>query len=382
MTHSVYSRDATVHLVTGANKLEALHRAIDQSGFIANLNQRWSDSGKPRQAFRIAIKPNIMTASIHEPDSPVYTDPALVEELVRVMQAQGFTEFDIVEAENVYNYSYRGRRVAEVARMCGYSADGYRISSATEDHVPFDYGGLLGRHVVGRAWLDADYRVSFAKNKTHWQCFYTACLKNIYGCLPEWDKMRHYHTQRRGRNIEFSDATILICDRLSIHFGFLDAWVSGDGLTGHVRDAHPNATRTIFASDNIFALDWVAGEKMQIDPLDNAVVRRAVEEWGAIDITRNGDMTPWHPWDNVRPWVVRALDAMEELYWLSRFMSRTMAAQQDPRFKPVSRAQWFFNITHTIVRWADDLMVKPAPAVSGARTFEMGQRAMRAVGRG
>ena len=99
--------------------------------------------------------------------------------------------------------------------------------------------------------------------------------------------MRHYHTQRRGRNIEFSDATILICDRLPIHFGFLDAWVSGDGLTGHVRDADPNATRTIFASDNIFALDWVAGEKMQIDPLDNAVVRRA------IDVLRRATTLDW-----------------------------------------------------------------------------------------
>ena len=301
----------------------------------------------------------------------MYTDPKLVEELIAVIRGQGFEQIAVVEAENVYNYWYRGRRVAKVAEMCGYTGQGYRIASMTEEKTRLDYGGLLGEHVVGRTWLEADYRISFAKNKTHWQCYYTACLKNIYGCLPEWDKMHYYHGMRRGKNIEFSDATIEIVDRLPVHFGFLDAWVSGDGLTGHVRDADPNHTRMIFASANIFALDWVAGEKMNLHPLDNVVIQKAVQRWGTININRVGDMTPWSGWDNVRPFVVKSLDILEEFYALSRFMSRAMAAQQDPGFKPVSRFQWFFSFTHKIVSLVDGLTTKQVPRVAEANTIAM-----------
>ena len=371
MSHDIYSRDSTVYLTTGADKFAAFRRAVEQSGFVNHLLSRWGASGKAKADFLIAIKPNIMTASIHQADSPVYTDPALVEDLIRLMQEQGFTNVVVVEAENVYNYSYRGRRVRDVAELCGYSGNGYRILSMTEDRVAFNYGGQLGRHIIGRAWLEADYRISFAKNKSHWQCYYTACIKNIYGCLPEWDKMKYYHHKRRRQNIEFFDAAVLICDKAPVHFGFLDAWVSGDGLTGHVRDADPNHTHTIFASENIFALDWVAGEKMQIHPLDNAVIQRAVQEWGTINITRMGDMTPWFPWDNVAPWTVKLLDIMEEYYHVARFMSRAMAAQQDVRFKPVSRDQWFFNFSHQIVNWVDGLFTRPAPKVNEPRTFMM-----------
>jgi uncharacterized protein (DUF362 family) len=357
--HEIFSRDATVYIVTGESKFDALHRAIEQSGFVQHVIQHQEASGKSRSAYQVAIKPNIMTASIHQEDSPVYTDPALVEALIKVLQAKGFERFAVVEAQNVYNYAYTGRTVPAVAELCGYSGEGYEIVDLTEDTVPFDYGGILGEHVAGRAWVQADYRISFAKNKTHWQCFYTACLKNVYGCLPRWDKMKHYHGKGRGgRDIEFFHATALINEKLPPHFAFLDAWVSGDGLTGHVRDARPNHTRTIFASENAYALDWVAGEKMQIDPAKNYVIQEAMHRWGTINITRVGNMTPWEPWLNVRPIVVIAFNVIEEFYWFGRFMSRAAATQMDPRFPQVKRFGIFFRITQAVVRLLEGLMTK------------------------
>lgn len=357
--HPIFSRDATVYLVTGEDKFDALQRAAAQSGFLAHVREHWQASGKAREDFRIAIKPNIMTASIHQDDSPIYTDPALVETLIRLLRAEGFSQLAVVEAQNVYNYSYTGRTVPAVASMCGYSGDGYEIVDLTEDAVPFDYGGVLGMHIAGRAWLNADYRISFAKNKTHWQCFYTACLKNVYGCLPAWDKMKVYHGKGRGgRDIEFFQATILINEKLPPHFAFLDAWVSGDGLTGHVRDARPNQTRTIFASENAFALDWVAGEKMQLDPAQNYVIQEALHRWGTIQITRVGNLTPWEPWLNVRRPVIIGFNVSEEFYWLGRVLSRAAATEMDPRFPQIRRFGGVFRILQAIVRVVERLMVR------------------------
>jgi hypothetical protein len=170
--------------------------------------------------------------------------------------------------------------------------------------------------------------------------------------------MRYYHGQtKRRENIEFFQATILINDKLPAHFAFLDAWVSGDGLTGHVRDPHPNPTRTIFASENAYALDWVAGEKMHIDPRKNFVIQEALRRWGEITITRTGDLTPWKPWRNVRPIVVTAFDFIEEYYWFGRFMSRAAATAMDPRFPPVGHFNWFFRICQFFVSLGERLMV-------------------------
>ena len=371
--HPIYSRNSTVHIVTpkqGMDKHATFAAAMEQSGFIQHLLDHWEKSkggdGKPipKEQFAIAIKPNIMTASESLADSPVYTDPALVEQLIAAIRAQGFAAIAVVEAQNVYNYSYQRRTVQNVAReICGYTGNGYSIVDLSQETVPFDYGGRLGHGPAGKIWHDADYRISFAKNKSHWQCFFTGCIKNVYGCLPQWDKMRHYH----GRGIEFYESAVLIAERLPIHFGFLDACVSGDGLTGHVRDGNPNRTETFFASDNIFALDWTANEKMEINPAHNYVLQEAMHRWGTIQITRIGDLTPWTPWGNVRPFVVVAMNAMEEFYWLSRFMSRAMASGMDKRFTPVSRWQWFFGILQTITGWLSRLGEKKAPSPNNAR---------------
>lgn len=351
--HPVYSKDASVYLETGDDKFSALQHAIDASGFSANLEAVFGASGKAREDFLIAIKPNIMTAAVREESSPVYTDPELVEYLIGRLRDRGFRNIAVVEARNVYDYSYEGRSVKAVAEMVGYTGNGYRIEDLSEQKEAFDYGGVLGPHVVGRTWRDADYRISFAKNKTHWQCFYTGCLKNIYGCLPEWDKMKHYH----GKNREFSQCCILILDAFPVHFGFLDAWVSGDGFSGHVRDAKPNHTRTIFASENIFALDWVMGEKMGVDPNSNYVIQEAARLWGTVHIARRGDLTPWQPWTNLRPYVIRLLDLVEEAYWTSRFFSRSFASQQDRRFPPTSRMQWLYGIFQAMTRVIERVMV-------------------------
>jgi hypothetical protein len=167
--------------------------------------------------------------------------------------------------------------------------------------------------------------------------------------------MRVYH----GKGREFFECCILILDAFPVHFGFLDAWVSADGFAGHVRDGKPNQTKTILASKNVFALDWVAGEKMGLDPSLNYVIQEAIYRWGAIRIDRRGNMSPWRPWTNVRPLTVLALDALEESNPLSRFASRAFASKGDPRFKPVSRWHWFFAPIQAVVAILERYVVKP-----------------------
>jgi uncharacterized protein (DUF362 family) len=184
--------------------------------------------------------------------------------------------------------------VLDLAAAAGYSGEGYRIVDLSDEQVPFDYGGVLGEATAGRAWVEADYRVSFAKAKTRRRCFYSATLANLFGCLPRPDKLTWY----AGPRHTYYECCVLIADRLPVDFGLVDAWPAEE----------------ILASANPFALDWVVGEKMELDPSLNPVVQEALLRWGRIHVTREGNLTAWASWRNVRPITVAALELLEPVY--------------------------------------------------------------------
>jgi hypothetical protein len=100
------------------------------------------------------------------------------------------------------------------------------------------------------------------------------------------------------RGATFPERAVLVADRAPAHFGFMDAWASRDGLGA------ANLTRSVLASPNVLALDWVVGEMMDLDPALNLVVQEGLHRWGRIDIVRRGNLTPWYPWRNVAPLLV------------------------------------------------------------------------------
>ncbi len=297
-----YARDAAVHIETGSDAPSALAAAIVASGFLEHVERAVATSGRARETFAIAIKPNLMTAAAGDGSLGDRTDRALVEHLVGALRGAGITTVAVVES------AVTGMApVASVAAAAGYSGEGYRIVDLAEEAVPFAYDGVLGDDLAGRTWLEADYRISFGKCKTQWQCFYSGCLANLYGCLPRPDKLAHYH----GTGHEFYECCVLVADRMPVDFAFLDAWVAGDGGRSHARRRAPQQTHQIFASENAFALDWVAGEKMGLDPNLSFVLQEALLRWGRIAINRRGNIATWKPWRNVRPATVVAVHLLE-----------------------------------------------------------------------
>jgi uncharacterized protein (DUF362 family) len=277
-----------------------MDRLLERSGLIARVVAAADAAGTPRVALPVAIKPNLMAASAATPADQ--TDPALVERLVAALAEQGFGTIAIVES------AVRGMpSVEEAARQAGYTGGGYRIADLAAERVPFDYGGVLGQSETGRTWRDAAVRISFGKAKTQWQTLFTGALANLYGCLPDPDKLARYH----GPGHEFQECCVLLADRLPVHFGLVDAWVGGDGRGSHAHPRRARGTRTLLAGEDLLALDWVLGEKMGLDPGMSFVLQEALLRWGRVDVVRRGNTTPWKPWDNVRPGKAAAANLLE-----------------------------------------------------------------------
>lgn len=65
-----------------------------------------------------------------------------------------------------------------------------------------------------------------------------------------------------------------------------------------------------------------------------------------------GTSSPGTP-SNGSSQVICALDSIEELYGLSRFLVRAFANEQAPRFPPVRRWQWLFGPLQRLVGYVE-----------------------------
>jgi uncharacterized protein (DUF362 family) len=307
-----------VAVLKGDNKLKLLDDVLEATDFNTILKAAIAKSNKAPEDFAVAIKPNFMFTHSKR-DVSTYTDPELVEHLVNLIAEEGITDIAIVEAQATLGNYYANRDVLSVAEHVGYSTEkNYRIVDLTEEMEPYDYGGRLGKHWAGPAWRDADFRISFAKNKTHTFCNYTLTIKNVYGTLPCADKLKVYHTER-----EYDWPTIESMKHFPVHFGLVDAFVSADGQFGVMCDPYPNHTKTILGGKNPIAIDYVGAKKMGIDPWDAQKGRffyLAVKEFGfPEDIEIQGDCSLYDPWDNVSDVIIKSLDLIEEAYHFSNW---------------------------------------------------------------
>jgi uncharacterized protein (DUF362 family) len=216
--------------------------------------------------------------------------------LVKRLRARGFANIKVVEAQSTYGEFFDRRSVKEVADYLGYDGSaGYEVVDMTLDADEMrNLGPHLGMHPVSKVWRESDFRISFAKNKTHAYAYYTLTLKNIYGALPLANKFREYHCNRG-----IHDTTIEYLTAFPVDFGLVDGYLSADGPFGIFADPLPNETHTVLGGPDLVAVDWVAASKMGINPMISKYMKLAVAAYGKPEIKIIGDANPYRPWLNV-----------------------------------------------------------------------------------
>ncbi len=167
-----------------------------------------------------------------------------------------------------------------------------RLVDLGEEPVEVDIG--KGEKIeVGKAWMDGDFRISFAKLKSHFYSRYTATIKNIYGCLPEQDKVRAYHCKRR-----VGAWTALLIHLFPVHFSVVDAYTTADGWLGVKIKAIARKTHTIFAGTDIMCVDHFAGTLLRVNPRDSVMFRSMERLQPLKKYKVVGDWQPFSPWRN------------------------------------------------------------------------------------
>ena len=366
---------SVVAIVKNEDKLAAFDEMLETGSFFETLEAVRAKSGKDKADFLIAMKPNfMMTIRIEDPPL-VYTDPELVDRWLHRLTEAGYTNLRVVEAQNVYSLWYRNRSVNRVARVIGLSGKGYEVRDLTNEQFPFDYGGDFGEHFVGETWRDADFRISFAKNKTHDVSRCTLVIKNTYGCLPARDKFKEYHRKR-----EVDTTTIRALHHFPVHFAAIDATWSLDGPLGYkegfdvlrdeagkvIREGNTHRTDTIIGGRDLLAVEHVGMDKMGLDPAkDKRFYRLAREAFGERAFECIGDRSTYEGWLNVGATTADLLDIGEEIPVMSHFLGESMA-HVDTELFPMRHGTWVRKVMHAVGRY---FFVKKVRSRKGVRVM-------------
>ena len=190
-----------VGVTRGVDKFACFNELLELTGFDSVLMETFKKSRKEMNAFKIVIKPNMMVFINPIGHTAVVTDKELVEYLIDHVLKMGFVDISMCEAQHDVGRMLKNHNVKFVAQQIGYEPRGrYKIVDLTLESRPYKYeymtreGNLRKwKDVVGVTWRDADFRISFAKCKTHEHDWMTLSVKNIYGCFPSPNKVEKYH---------------------------------------------------------------------------------------------------------------------------------------------------------------------------------------------
>ena len=174
----------------------------------------------------------------------------------------------------------KNHNVAFIAEQIGYEPKGkYRIVDLTLESLPFGYiyqdekGRIRSwQDRVGKTWKEADFRVTFAKCKTHEHDWMTLGVKNIYGCFPSTNKTSKYHIR-----YEVRDVTARSLRNFPVHFSFVDAWLASDGFQGY-KIAHPRELKMLFGGNDAIAVDMEIFRRAGLDPHRSRILSSCVAQ--------------------------------------------------------------------------------------------------------
>ncbi|MEP6912256.1 MAG: DUF362 domain-containing protein [bacterium] len=240
------------------------------------LRDRAASLGKPLSEFRVAIKPAFMMGYDRR-DESIITDPELLDELAAFLRECGCDDVCVVEGRNLYDQFYDNRSVLDVARYFDISSPHFRVVDLSDEQVPHVYSRGMAQYTVGKTWKDADFRISFAKMRSHPVELVHLTIANLEGIGARCDDFLFAE-----RQADRETATMMLLDAFPPHLSILDAYEqAADGLVGIMGCPRPVTPLRFYAGSDALAVDMVASRHMGLnDPREAANLRAACHWFG------------------------------------------------------------------------------------------------------
>jgi uncharacterized protein (DUF362 family) len=214
---------------------------------------RWEDIVPPNG--KVYIKPNLCTELIEKVEA-ANTSPALIEAICRVLlkKTPNITICESDGARYLADTAFQNTGLDVVAKRLGVKwVNLSNVEGVSIGHKIFDsYSTLLPKEL-----LEADVLINLPVLKTHALTVFTGCVKNLWGCVPRYDRIwLHKHLDEL-----LSDLVGILKPSINI----MDAIVcaEGRGPTNGI----PRRLDLLLAGTDPVALDSASMRLVGLDPL-------------------------------------------------------------------------------------------------------------------
>ena len=230
------------------------------------------------------------------PERTATTHPAVIEAVVRQLQARGARRITIADSPGglytpqILSAAYEATGMAAVAGRTGASLN----LSAGSRNVHVAEGALCRDFDVIDPVADADFVVNCCKLKTHCMTTLSCGVKNLFGCVPGLLKPQLHYRFPDGEQFArmLVDLSLLVKPGLTVADA-VDA-MEGDGPTGG-RRRHVGLTAAA-RYDGLYALDLVLAGLIGLGPdrvpMLAEAVRRGLCPDGVSGVELLGDPLP------------------------------------------------------------------------------------------
>lgn len=229
---------------------KALRKALEPFEFLERI----------AKGTRIVIKANLV--SMMKPEAAATTHPALLCELCRVLTDKGA---DVVVGDSpggLYTAAYVSG-VYNATGVTSVTKFGARLNNNFDHKHAENAEGLVLKELDYTSYLDnAEIIINFCKLKTHGMMGMSACVKNMFGCIPGVFKPE-YHYKYPNHEM-FADMLIDLNERFKAELCIVDAVIAmeGNGPTA----GKPHFVGALLASDSPYDCDRICAQIIGLEP--------------------------------------------------------------------------------------------------------------------
>ncbi len=284
----------SVRRVPGGTPGAVLEQVLEAAGFWQVIKATRRAADRSGTEFRIVVKPDLDVYNLAFASG---TDVDLVQHLASLLCQRGFDSITVLDARNSDDSWLLNREPLVVADLAGYDfADTSYTMAGSEQPVS-----------AALAWAEGDFRINFAKNRTHEAYVYALCAHNLLGVSSAEDA-----------DLDAAGRCLNVLRQCPPHFNLIDCFVSCHGAAGE-RAPRMHPTCAFIASPDTLLADLAGASKMGLDPFLSPINAKILRARGLPeDYLIDGDLSVYPMWQNVHPLVADSARRRNAAHGLGR----------------------------------------------------------------
>ena len=223
-----------------------------------------------KSEMKVVIKANLMRKS--SPEDCCVTHPSLIEAVASLVRGLGARAIICDSPGGPYNEGalksiYRATGVSDAAKRADAELN-YDCS-----YSKVDIGGKVIKNIdIITPVIEADAIIDIAKLKTHAHATYTGAVKNMFGCVPGFEKAELHFNYPKTE--DFANAIIDIAQRVKPTISIIDAVMAMEG--NGPGSGEPRFVGAIVASKSMYSADIAAMKLANIGVDEVPIIKEAI----------------------------------------------------------------------------------------------------------